>query len=178
MSNKFVEINPDDFNYSAFKLIAKDWLQITAKADDRVNTMTASWGGVGQMWGKNAAFIFIRPQRFTKTLVDKSDVLTLQVLPESLRKTNSYFGRVTGFDEDKIKASGVTVLSEGEHVYFDESDVVLFCRKMYAQELNKESFIDKINIDKWYPQNDYHTMYVVAIEKLLVSENFKKSHNL
>lgn len=45
MRNKFVEINPDEFNYSAFKLIAKDWLQITAKAEDRVNTMTASWGG-------------------------------------------------------------------------------------------------------------------------------------
>ena len=47
MDRKFFEITPDEFNYSAFKLIARDWLQITAKADGRVNTMTASWGGVG-----------------------------------------------------------------------------------------------------------------------------------
>ena len=178
MDRKFFEITPDEFNYSAFKLIAKDWLQITAKADGRVNTMTASWGGVGQMWGKNAAYIFIRPQRFTKTLVDKTELLTLQVLPEALRQVNSYFGKASGFNEDKIKESGVTVLEQEGHVYFEQSDVIMFCRKMYVQELKKECFTDTDNIDKWYKDGDFHTMYVVEIEKLLISENFKKTHSL
>lgn len=176
MTKKFIEVLPDDFHYSAVKLIHRDWLQISAKSDGRVNTMTASWGGMGQMWEKDAAFIFIRPQRFTKTLIDKTNNLTLQVLPETMRKTNGYFGRVSGFDEDKIKQSGVTVLKQDNHIYFEESDVVMFCKKLFAQELLEQSFIDKDLVSKWYPENDFHTMYVVAIEKIMVSEEFYSKH--
>ncbi|MDC9277094.1 flavin reductase family protein, partial [Clostridioides difficile] len=31
----------------------------------------------------------------------------------------------------------------------------------------EECFIEKDIIDKWYPEKDYHTMYVVEIEKIL-----------
>ena len=62
MSKNFTKIKADDFNYSAFKLIGKDWMQITCKLGDKVNTMTASWGGIGIMWGKTVAYIFIRPK--------------------------------------------------------------------------------------------------------------------
>ena len=61
---------------------------------------------------------------------------------------------------------------------FEQSDVIMFCRKMYVQELKKECFTDTDNIDKWYKDGDFHTMYVVEIEKLLISENFKKTHSL
>ena len=35
---------------------------------DKVNIITASWGGVGVLWNKRVADIFIRPQRYTKNL--------------------------------------------------------------------------------------------------------------
>ena len=63
-------------------------------------------------------------------------------------------------------------------MYFEQSAVTMFCRKMYVQELKKEGFTDTANIDKWYTDGDFHTMYVVEIEKLLISENFKKTHSL
>ena len=44
--------------------------------------------------------------------------------------------------------------------------------------VKKECFTDTDNIDKWYKDGDFHTMYVVEIEKLLISENFKKTHSL
>ena len=40
-----------------------------------LNTITASWGGFGVLWGKNVAFIFIRPQRYTKEFVENSGYL-------------------------------------------------------------------------------------------------------
>ena len=45
----------------------------------------------------------------------------------------------------------------------------MLCRKLYAQPLASEFFIDKGCDEKWY-KDDYHTMYVVEIEKLLVKE--------
>jgi len=38
------------------------------KKGDKVNIITASWGGVGVLWNKRVADIFIRPQRYTKNL--------------------------------------------------------------------------------------------------------------
>lgn len=33
---------------NAFELIGKKWMLVTADTEDKFNTMTASWGGIGQ----------------------------------------------------------------------------------------------------------------------------------
>ncbi|MEG1778344.1 MAG: flavin reductase family protein, partial [Angelakisella sp.] len=63
---EFRHISPEKLSENTFKLIGKDWMLVTAEKDGRANTMTASWGGFGVMWGKNVVFTVIRPQRFTK----------------------------------------------------------------------------------------------------------------
>ena len=45
--------------------IGKDWTLISAGNIDNFNMMTASWGGVGFLWNKPVAFIFVRPNRYT-----------------------------------------------------------------------------------------------------------------
>ena len=44
-----------------FEKIGSEWMLITGEKDGKVNTMTASWGGVGVLWGKNVATVYIRP---------------------------------------------------------------------------------------------------------------------
>ncbi|MBQ5373195.1 MAG: flavin reductase family protein, partial [Bacteroidaceae bacterium] len=46
-----------------FHLIGKEWMLITAGNIKHFNTMTASWGGLGWLWNKPVAFIFVRPER-------------------------------------------------------------------------------------------------------------------
>ena len=161
------EIKHEDFQENAFEMIGKDWLLITAEKDGKVNTMTASWGGVGVLWNKKVAYIFIRPQRYTKEFVDFSDRLSVCVLPNSYRKELAYLGNVSGKDEDKISNANLKVQKYEDVPYFDEARLTLICRKLYAQDLKEEYFIEKDIIDKWYPEKDYHTMYVVEIEKIL-----------
>ncbi|MGN0902002.1 MAG: hypothetical protein ACI4M9_01835, partial [Succinivibrio sp.] len=60
--------------------------------------------------------------------------------------------------------------------YFEESDIVMFCKKMYVAPLLKEGFTDESLIGAWYPEKDFHSMYVVAIEKIMVSNDFLKRH--
>lgn len=163
------EISPFDFNESAFRVIGKDWLLITGEYEGKSNAMTASWGGLGILWGKPVAYIFIRPTRYTKEFVDKAEGLSLSVFPEEYRKMMNYFGTVSGRDEDKIKKAGLTVCHDNGRTYFDEARVTMLCRKLYAQPLASEFFVDKSCDEKWY-KDDYHTMYVVEIEKLLVKE--------
>ena len=168
----FKEIKVEDFTYNPFEVIGKRWLAVTGEADGKSNVMTASWGGLGVLWGKPVAFIFLRPTRYTKEFVDKADGFSLSVFPDSDDDHHmmQYFGTVSGRDEDKIKKAGLTVLHDGGRTYFDEAELVLLCRKLYAQEMKPQCFIDQESHDKWYPEKDYHTMYVAEIEKLLVKE--------
>ena len=163
----FREISPAELTDNPFTLIGQDWLLVTAAAEGRANTMTASWGGLGVLWSLPVATIYLRPQRYTKEFVDKSAAFSLSVLDASYRATLSYLGSVSGRDEDKIKKSGLTIAHEGEIPYFKESRLVLICRKLYRQAMNPENFVVPALINQWYPQEDYHTMYVGAIEKIL-----------
>lgn len=166
--SQWKEVKPENWKESVFEKVGKQWMLVTAKKEDgSVNTMTASWGGLGILWGKPVAFVFIRPQRYTKEFVDGSQSLSLSFLGEEYRKQLNYLGTVSGRDEDKIARSGLTVANEGDTPYFAESQTALICRKLYAQELTSECFTDKELDQKVYPGKDYHTMYVCEVEKIL-----------
>ncbi len=116
----YKEIKPIDLNESTFRLIGHDWMLVTAAHNSRVNTMTASWGGFGVLFNKNVAYIFVRPQRFTKEFVDGSDRFSLTFFDKSFKKELSYLGTASGKDEDKINKAGLTTLYLVETPYFEE----------------------------------------------------------
>ena len=107
----FETVKTDAFMENPFTLIGKQWMLITAEKDGKVNTMTASWGGLGEIWGQSAAYIVVRPQRYTKEFLDAADTFSLAFFEESHRKTLSYLGTVSGRKEDKIAKSGLTIAS-------------------------------------------------------------------
>lgn len=161
------EVLHSEWNENIFKTIGKDWLLITAEKDGKQNTMTASWGGVGYLWNRNVAYIFIRPQRYTKEFVDSADKLSLSVLPGKYRKELAYLGKASGRDEDKISNTNLTVKKYEDVPYFEEARLTFICKKLYAQDLGEQHFIEKGIVDQWYQEKDFHTMYVVEIEKIL-----------
>jgi flavin reductase (DIM6/NTAB) family NADH-FMN oxidoreductase RutF len=167
----FKEIKPEDLNKNTFQLIGSDWMLITAEKDHKVNTMTASWGGLGVIWNKNVAYVVIRPQRYTKEFVDHSDSFSLSFYDDSFKKQLGYLGAVSGRDEDKIARTELTVAHTDKTPYFAEANIVLLCKKLYAQPLKPEFFIASGLDAEFYPDKDYHTLYIVEIEKVLIKEH-------
>ena len=55
--------------------------------------MTARWGGIGWLWNKPVAFVFIRPERYTYEFVEKNDYLTLSFLGEENKKIQDVYKR-------------------------------------------------------------------------------------
>ena len=147
-----------------FTKIGKEWMLITAQKDGKINTMTASWGGVGIMWGKNVATVYIRPQRYTKEFVDAGDTFTISFYGEEYRKALSFCGSVSGRnDSEKISKSGLTPCELDGVPAFEEASLVLVCRKMYQQDMEPDCFLDSQVRERWYPEKDYHTMYIAEI---------------
>lgn len=164
---KQIEIN--EFSENPFKLIGSDWMLITAKKGDKTNMMTASWGGIGILWNKPVATIYVRPQRYTKEFIDNEEYFSLCVLPEEYRQILNYCGTKSGRDEDKIAETKLTIDESEKAPIFKESRLVLICKKLYAQDLTEQSFIDKSLVEKNYQAKDFHTMYIAEIEKILTN---------
>ena len=165
----FQESSVQDLTMNPFEKVNKQWMLITAGDEKGFNTMTASWGGLGVIWQKPVATVYLRPQRYTKEFVDAAAEMSISVLPEAYRKELNYFGTVSGRDEDKIAKSGLGIAEENGVPYFADARLAFICKKLYAQPLEADCFIDKSNIERWYPGNDFHTMYVVEIEKVLTA---------
>lgn len=166
----FQEVNAKEINMNPFAAIGEQWMLITAGTEKNFNTMTASWGGFGVMWRKNAATIYIRPQRYTKEFVDKEETFTLSFFTEKYRPALNLCGKISGRGHDKVKESGLTPVYSEDGVYFEEADMVLVCKKMYQDEINPEKFQDSNMVSVHYPQNDFHVMYIAEIEKVLMKE--------
>lgn len=167
----FKEIKAEELRDNPFDLIGKQWMLITAGNEEKCNTMTASWGGVGIMWSKPVATAYIRDSRFTKEFVDNSDYFTLSFFDESYKQALGLCGRVSGRDTDKIKDAGLTPYFTDGTAALEEARMILVCRKVYHQRMGAENFDSKANLEKWYADGDMHTMYMGEIEKVLVKED-------
>lgn len=152
----------------AFKLIGEEWMLITAGDSSKFNTMTASWGGLGWLWNRPVAFIFVRPERYTHEFIEQNERLTLSFFKEDYRKALQICGTKSGRDCDKVKEAGLTPLAmESGTTSFEEARLVLDCRKLYKAEMSDSAFIDKAVLERWYsdkPGGGLHTVYVVEIE--------------
>jgi flavin reductase (DIM6/NTAB) family NADH-FMN oxidoreductase RutF len=164
----WVVISPEQMPGNPFQLIGSEWMLVTARKDDQVNTMTASWGGLGVMWGRNVAYIVLRPSRYTKEFVDAAETFSLTFFDDSFRSQLTYLGSVSGRDEPKIQKSGLTVAYAGDTPYFAEGRLILVCRKIYQQVYDPAGFLDPA-IEENYPLKDYHTFYIAEIIQVLAA---------
>lgn len=164
----FTRIDPREIDGNVFRRIGDQWMLITAGDRAQCNTMTASWGGLGVLWGHPVATTYIRPQRYTKEFVDREKHFSLSFYGEEYRKALGLCGSKSGRDIDKVKETGFTVeYGFGDTPYFAEAELVLICEKLYADELKPEKFIDRATDERCYPEKDWHTFYIGKIVEVL-----------
>ncbi len=145
-----------------FEAIGKNWTLITAEKDGVVNTMTASWGGIGVLWSKNVVTVYLRPQRYTREFVDASDFFTVTLF-EGYQKELGVLGAKSGRDGDKIGEVGFHVVKAGGQPTFREGRTAIVCRKLYRGRLQPENFIVPEIIGSCYPKEDFHYFYIGEI---------------
>jgi flavin reductase (DIM6/NTAB) family NADH-FMN oxidoreductase RutF len=161
----FKTIAPEDLNDNVFKLLNKDWMLITAGEPEHYNTMTASWGGFGILWNRPICFCVIRPQRYTYEFMEQAENFTLSFFGDGYRSALNLCGSRSGRDVNKAEAAGLTPVAGvlPQTTQFNESRLVIACRKIYFQDLDPSHFLDP-SIDDNYPQKDYHRMYLGEIK--------------
>lgn len=167
----FKEINVTEINENFIKNIGDEWMLIAAGDTQKYNMMTASWGFAGVMWGAPTAIAAVRPQRYTMEFMKSKDYFTLSFYGDD-KSIHAVCGKESGREVNKTEKTGLTPLfdSDTNAPYFEQARLVLICKKIYTQDLEKSAFLDTDIITKWYPNDDYHTMFYGKIEKALVKE--------
>ena len=179
--NNWIEKNIREFKGSPVQRIGEEWMLITsgntAAGAGQWNTMTASWGGFGVLWGKDVAFMFIRPGRHTRVFTDTNSLFTLSFFNKKYRNAMEFCGEKSGRDFNKALETGLTPIvfesnvaggkAAGAVAFKEASDIVI-CRKIYIQDIDPANFLDT-TIAENYPQQDYHRIYIGEVLTLLTS---------
>lgn len=166
----FEHVDPKALDANFFSLLNDRWGILTVADKDRENPnpMTVSWGGTGILWGEPVVTVYVRPQRYTRHLMDGEEYFSLSFLPGDKDPAAALCGSKSGRDTDKVKECGFTVLEGEKAPYFAQSELTLICRKLYQQDLEGQFFVDKTLDEKEYSAKDYHRMYIGKIEQVLV----------
>jgi flavin reductase (DIM6/NTAB) family NADH-FMN oxidoreductase RutF len=162
------EINIRELKENAVGLIADEWMLVGAGNEGGFNMMTASWGGLGEMWNKDVAVTVVRPQRYTYQFLEQNDLFSLSFFGDD-KAVHAVCGSKSGRDINKAAATGLTPCFEHGTVTFEQARLTLICRKIYVSDVKPECFIDR-SLLNCYKDNDYHRAYVGEIIKVLVKE--------
>jgi flavin reductase (DIM6/NTAB) family NADH-FMN oxidoreductase RutF len=143
---------------SGLKELSAHGAFLTAASDEGVNTMTVSWGFVGFMWQAPHFITVVRPDRFTRRILDRADSFTVSVpFGNTLVKELKICGFQSGRDIDKSKvvtfapARRVTSpVVAGCNLYYE-------CERVTAQPLDGDKLPP--NIVKTFYKDDFHIMY-------------------
>ena len=158
---KEIRDNPIDLMRSAMAL--------TVGTEDKMNSMTIGWGGLGVLWQKPVVTVYVEKRRYTHQFMEDNEYFTVEAFSRDYDKVLKYLGTVSGRDEDKIKGSGLTVrFTDNGTPAFEEGRLIIECRKIYGSPFNPDGFGDVPK--KVYSDRPLHSVYVGEIVNAWIKE--------
>ena len=134
---------------------------LTTKHNDKVNTMTISWGNIGIEWNEDVFITMVRDSRFTKTALDKTGEFSVTIpLDDSMKKELAFCGSRSGRDVDKIEECGFE-LTDGKSIDVPAikcHSLVIECKVLYAQRMEEAIMTPEFK-EKFCSSGDIHTLY-------------------
>ncbi|GBR77393.1 NADH-FMN oxidoreductase RutF [Candidatus Termititenax dinenymphae] len=162
------KIEPSAIGDNIFQAVGEEWMLITAGTEEDHNTMTASWGGMGVLWNKPVVFIFVRPSRHTYSFIENNENFTLTFFEEEHKEILEFCGTNSGREVNKTEKCELTPLSTlNGSVYFAEGRLAIECKKIYAQDIDPELFLDPAIAANYPEGEEYHKMYIGEIVQVL-----------
>ena len=151
-----------EFTTDILSVFDKKWALLTAGDSDKFNTMTISWGGLGTLWGKPVATVYVRTSRYTHDFMDANEFFTVSFYPEECKQVLGVLGSKSGRDMDKMNESGLTPVQTGGSVSFKEAEITLVCRKLFKQQMNVANMPEDV-AKTMYEGQAPHDMYIGEI---------------
>lgn len=148
-----------------------DALALSVGKEDKMNSMTIGWGGLGVLWGRErpVVTVYVEKRRHTHSLMEDNEYFTVTAFTLDQKDALKYLGSVSGRDEDKMKGSGLTVkFTELGNPIFEEGRLILECKKLYGAPFNPDGFGDIAKEE--YSNRPLHSVYIGEIVNAWIKE--------
>ena len=170
----YVDVPIELLQMNPFTAIGTDGFLITAGTSEKYNTMIASWGSMGVLWGRNILTLYVRQSRYTHQFLEQNEGFTVSFFPPEMKERLLWCGRHSGRDYDKIAETGLKISclrgpNGDERVTFKQASLVFSCTKAAVLPLVKESFLLP-EIESFYQDGDFHTTYIGFIDSILSNQ--------
>ncbi len=170
----YVDVPVEVLQMNPFTAIGTDGFLVTAGTPEHFNTMTASWGSMGVLWGRNVVLLYVRKSRYTHQFLDESDGFTISFFPAEMKEKLLYCGAHSGRECDKVGETGlqpsfIPSPKGGERVTFKEASLVFSCTKAAALDMQDDHFL-LAEIKEFYQSGDLHTVYIGFIDSILSNQ--------
>ncbi len=167
-----LRVNPRELRLAPFTILDEKWALLVAGIE-RPNPMTVSWGGLGTLWDRPVATVYVRPTRFTFSLLEAEPFFTLNFLPERYRAALDACGCTSGRDIDKWRSTGLGRVS-GESVPVPrvaQAELALECSVVATLDLDPARFLDP-SVEELYPRKDYHRVFLGEVMTAFADEQY------
>lgn len=149
-----------------FSRFDEKWALVCAGREGDYNAMAISWGGLGTLWSRPAATVYVKPVRYTWEFLKKYDWFTVIFLPEELKKAVGFMGSHSGRDCDKVRLAGLTPVFLENGVTFAEAEKTLVCRKLYTQDMDRAAMPADVLKD-YYTVEEPHTVFIGEVTEIV-----------
>lgn len=134
---------------------------LTVKNQDKVNTMTISWGSIGFMWNKPIFIAMVRKSRYTYELIENAASFTISIPYKSeMKSALTICGTKSGRDLDKFAEAKISFSpsTKVDSPIIENCNMYYECKIVYKHPMDNQNPSPEIN-KTIYSDNDYHTLY-------------------
>lgn len=157
----------EPIHLQAHDAFRQQWALVSAGDLSHFNTMTIGWGGVGCLWNRPVATVYIRPNRYTYEFMESSEFFTVSFFAEEYRDALKILGSKSGRDCDKVALAGLTPVAAGNSVTFAQAQYTLVCKKLYHHDFDSEQMPEEI-VQQFYKAGEpLHRAYYGEIVEVI-----------
>ena len=137
----FKKISPEELTDNVFKLIGKDFTVITAGKADLYNSMIASFGGWGILFGEPTTWCFLRANRYTLEIIAKEKSYTMSYFADEYKDQILFLGSKSGRNSEKMRENTLTMIqTPSENISYEEARLIIECTLTEVTTVNPEDF--------------------------------------
>ena len=150
--------------YDVFERFSRQMAVVSAGKPGDFNSMTIGWGAMGNLWGHpgSAITIYVSPDRYTWSFLEKNDFFTVCFFPEQYRDDVMTLGKLSGRDTDKIARTKLTPVGDDRAVWFEQAELTFVCRKVYSHQFDAAKVPEQAQ--RLYQRLTPHYEYIGFIE--------------
>ena len=161
------ELSLKQITGNIFKTIQDDWLMVAAGTEEGYGAVMGSGCSMGTLPGQEVSTVFVHHPHEALRFIEDETHYSLCFFDE---RNKNKPGFTSSFDADELADAGLEIAFHNGVPYFENADTVCICKKLYADDLTPDKFLEAVE-DEVEEGQDLPRMYMGGIVAILKKDD-------